>query len=222
MIRMRRPDRHPTRHTGAARRGAIAARALILALVTVATLVGPAAGATERSAEQPRLWLGAGIGYSRATARLFRLDGTYTTAGHGFNDGVLRIGYHLDPHWAIEVGFQSWDEDGGPYKQIDLQLVTAGLAWYSGGPFARLELAYGHVETVTGVADLAGPDEPRQVIALPGEDDMLGFAAGVGYRFFLARSLTLTLEVEGAWLPRHENLNVLYGTVNAVLGYFVW
>ena len=201
---------------------------LILTLILATPAVGATAqadttGDTDTSTEdRARFFLAAGIGYSRTDVTLDRPDGTYDASGHGFNNGLLRLGYHLDPQWAIEACYQSWDEDGGAYKQIDLRLLTVGLAYYSGGPFARLEFAFGHLKTTLGVADLTGPAEPRRVIAVQDDADAVGIAAGVGYRFFLTSAITLTLEAEGAWLPPREDLTAVYGTFNAVLGFFVW
>ena len=224
--------RHPFSEIDSATDATASALAPILFLILMLTLAGPAVGATAQAdtaggtdastEHRTRLFLAAGIGYSRTDVKLDRPDGTYDASGHGFNNGLLRLGYHLDPHWAVEASYQSWDENGGAYKQIDLRLLTVGVAWYSGGPFARLEFAFGHLKTTLGVADLAGPAVPSRVIAVHDDVDTVGIAAGVGYRFFLTSAVTLTLEAEGAWLPPREDLTAIYGTFNAVLGYFVW
>ena len=224
--------RHPFSAIGSATDAAASTVASVLFLVLTLTMASPAVGATAQTdttggtdastEHRARFFLAAGIGYSRTDVKLDRPDGTYDASGHGFNNGLLRLGYHLDPHWAVEACYQSWDEDGGTYKQIDLSLLTVGVAWYSGGPFARLELAFGHLKTTIGVADLTGPTEPSRVIAEHDDADAVGIAAGVGYRFFLTSAVTLTLEAEGAWLPPRDDLTAVYGTFNAVLGFFVW
>jgi len=224
--------RPPFSEIDSATDAAVSAVASILFLILTLTLATPAVGATAQAdttggtdtntEHRTRLFLAAGIGYSRTDVKLDRPDGTYEASGHGFNNGLLRLGYHLDPQWAIEASYQSWDEDGGTYKQIDLRLLTVGVAWYSGGPFARLEFAFGRLKTTLGVADLTGPAEPSRVIAVHDDVDAVGIAAGVGYRFFLTSTITLTLEAEGAWLPPREDLTAVYGTFNAVLGFFVW